>query len=97
MAELTEDMARKIDRASQILSGLARVASRDCTWLRRNPELHAEILDLQQHLREAAARVTGTEDLGAHFEEAQSVGILLTGLFQPEASAEETRNAGTES
>jgi hypothetical protein len=80
--ELTDDVARKINGASQILSGLTRAASKDCDWLQRNPELHAEILGLQRDLRTTAATVTGDNDLTAHLIEAQAVGTRLNELFQ---------------
>ncbi len=83
MSELT-DIAGKIDRAAQILSGPARAASRDCTWLQRHPDLHAEIISLQDELRQSAASLNGTSDLGLHFMEAQSVGNRLCELFQAE-------------
>lgn len=78
MIELTDDIAQKIDRgqsrASQILSGLTRVASKDCEWLQRNADLHSEILDLQSELRKFATGVIGNSDLGAHLLEAQAAG-----------------------
>ena len=52
MIELTDEMARKIERASLILSGLTRAASKNGGWVRRNPDLHSEILDLQSELRD---------------------------------------------
>lgn len=84
MIELTEDLARKINRASQILSGLSRAASKDCSWVRNSSELHSEILDLQNDLREAAAPVTGDHDLGLHLLQAQAAGIEISALFQAE-------------
>lgn len=84
MVELTDGMARKIDRAAQILSGLTRAASKDCSWLRRHPDLLAEILELQTELREVAAKVTNDQDLGGFFVEAQSVGNELSELFRTE-------------
>lgn len=84
MIELTEEVARKIDRAAQILSGLTRAASKDCSWLRRHPDLLAEILQLQTELREVAAKASGAQDLGAFFLEAQSVGSELSELFRTE-------------
>lgn len=71
-----------MQRASQILTGLARLASRDCSWLRDNPDLHAELLALQDELRETAAEVTGDTDLGLHLMEAHIVGTQLGTLFQ---------------
>ncbi len=88
MNELTDVTAQKMNRASQILSGLTRVASKDCEWLRSNTELHAEILDLQNELRAAAALVTGDNDMAAHFQEAQVVGNQLRELFQAEKKPE---------
>lgn len=84
MVEMTEDTARKIGRAAQILSGLSRAASKDCSWLRRHPGLLSEILDLQAELRDLAATVTGDQDLGAYFREAQAVGSELSELFRAE-------------
>ena len=52
MIELTDEMARKIERASQILSGLTRAASKNGGGIRRNPGLHSEILDLRSELRD---------------------------------------------
>lgn len=77
-----------MNRASQILGGLSRVASKDCNWLRSNAELHAEILGLQSELRAAAARVTGDTDMSADFQDAQQVGNRLCGLFQAEKNPE---------
>jgi hypothetical protein len=88
LIELTDEMARKIGRASQILSGLTRVASKDCDWLQRNPDLHAEILDLQSDMRRSAAQVTGENDLGAYLIEAQAVGTRLGELFHVEEKPE---------
>jgi hypothetical protein len=83
MIELTEDLARKINRASQILSGLSRAASKDCSWVRNSFELHSEILDLQNDLREAAAAVTGDHDLSLHLMQAHAAGTEISGLFHP--------------
>lgn len=77
-----------MDRASQMLSGLTRVASRDLNWLWSNAELHAESLTLQSDLRTAAARVTGDADMGAHFQGAHEVGNRLCELFQAEKKPE---------
>jgi hypothetical protein len=84
MIEVTDDIARKIDRASQILSGLTRVASKDCEWVQRNANLHSEILNLQSELRKFATEVTGEADLGAHLLEAQAAGTRLSELFKAE-------------
>lgn len=84
MIELTEDLARKINRASQILSGLSRVASKDCSWVRNSSELHSEILNLQNELREAAAAVTGDHDLSLHLIQAHAAGIEISELFHAE-------------
>ncbi|PTT62359.1 hypothetical protein DBR22_17505 [Arthrobacter sp. HMWF013] len=81
-------MAQKMERASQILSGLSRVASKNCNWLRSNSELHSELLDLQNELREAAARVTGNTDMGSHLVEAQIVGNQLGELFKADKKPE---------
>jgi hypothetical protein len=88
MNEMTDAMAQKLDRASQILSGLSRAASKDCDWLRSNHELHSEILELQNVLRAAAARVTGNTDMGTHLEEARTVGNQLCELFQADKKPE---------
>ncbi|TLM82024.1 hypothetical protein [Pseudarthrobacter sp. NamE5] len=88
MNELTDATAQKMNRASQILSGLTRVASKDCEWLRANAELHAEILDLQNELRAAAVQIAGDTDMGAYFHEAQVVGNQLRELFQAEKKPE---------
>jgi hypothetical protein len=56
MIELTDEMARKIERASQILGGLTRAAPKNGGWVRRNPDLHSEILDLQSELALPRAR-----------------------------------------
>ncbi|MGY4544156.1 hypothetical protein ACVWY0_004099 [Arthrobacter sp. UYNi723] len=93
MTELTEELARKIDRASQILAGLSRAASRDCSWVRSSSDLHLEILELQSELRETAARVTGDNDLGVHFMQAQAVGTQISGLFQANEKLERVQAA----
>lgn len=84
MFELTDDIARKLDRASQILSGLTQLASKDCEWLQRNADLHSEMLDLQSELRKFATGVIDNNDLGAHLLEAQAAGTRLSKLFQAE-------------
>ncbi|UKA67726.1 hypothetical protein LFT44_04730 [Arthrobacter sp. FW306-05-C] len=86
MIELTVELAQKLDRAAQILGGLSRVASRDCTWIRSSSDLHAEILRLQSDLREAAAKVTGSSDVSLHLSQARAVGTELGTLFQPEGT-----------
>lgn len=79
MFELTDDIARKLDRASQILSGLTRVASKDCEWLQRNADLHSK-----SELRKFATGVIDNSDLGVHLLEAQAAGTRLSELFQAE-------------
>lgn len=81
--ELTSEMAQKINRAAQVMSGLTRAASQDCGWVRSNNALHAEILDLQNDLRDYAASVLGSGDMSAHLMEAHTVGNQLRELFQP--------------
>ena len=81
--ELTPEMAQKINRAAQVMSGLTRAASKDCSWLRTNPDLHAEILELQNDLRDYAASVLGSGDMSLHLMEAHAVGNQLRELFQP--------------
>ncbi|TLM84535.1 hypothetical protein FDW83_07405 [Pseudarthrobacter sp. NamE2] len=81
--ELTPEMALKINRAAQVLSGLTRAASQDCSWLRTNTNLHAEILELQNDLRDYAAGVLGFGDMSLHLMEAHAVGNQLRELFQP--------------
>lgn len=65
-----------MERASQI-----RATSKDCQWLRRNPDLHSELLDLQRELKKTAARVTGADDPATYLMEAQAVGNRLRELF----------------
>lgn len=93
MIELTEELAQKINRASQILSGLSRAASKDCAWVRSSSDLHSEILDLQNELREAAAKVTGDNDIGLHFMQAQAVGVEISELFHAEEKLERVQSA----
>lgn len=81
--ELTPEMARHINRAAQVMSGLTRAASQDCGWVRTNNNLHAEMLELQNHLRDYAASVLGLSDMSEHLTEAHTVGNQLRELFQP--------------
>lgn len=81
--ELTTEMALKINRAAQVMSGLTRAASQDCGWVRTNNDLHAELLELQNELRDYAAAVLGSSDMSEHLMEAHTVGNQLRELFQP--------------
>ncbi len=81
--ELTSEMAQKINRAAQVMSGLTRAASQDCGWVRTNNDLHAELLELQNELRDYAAGVLGSSDMSEHLMEAHTVGNQLRELFQP--------------
>ncbi|WP_411374120.1 hypothetical protein ACLH0K_13780 [Arthrobacter sp. MPF02] len=51
--------------------------------MRTNSALHAEILDLQNELRDYAAGVLGSSDMSEHLMEAHTVGNQLRELFQP--------------
>lgn len=80
--ELTPEMARHINRAAQVMSGLSRAVSQDCGWMRANSALHAEIVELQNDLRDYAAGVLGSGDMSEHLIEAHSVGNKLREVFQ---------------
>lgn len=67
------------------MSGLTRAASQDCGWVRTNTDLHAEILELQNDLRDYAASVMGSGDMSQHLMEAHAVGNQLHELFQSSA------------
>jgi hypothetical protein len=88
--ELTPEMAQKINQAAQVMSGLTRAASQDCGWVRTNTDLHAEILELQNDLRDYAASVLGSSDMSAHLMKAHTVGNQLRELFQPLTSPDPT-------
>ena len=50
--------------------------------MRANSELQAEILDLQQELRAAAAQHTEDNDVSRHLTAAKAVGDQLSELFR---------------